>query len=653
MGQSNPKLVVIGWQGANWKSIHPLVDAGLMPNLRSLIEGGSIGKVKASGPGDPAILWTSIATGTTADKHGILSALEADPMSGAPRLAHGARRKVKAVWNIAMQSGLTAHVAGWYAASPAEELNGSSVTNEFVIPTAPGGAPWAILNGTIHPEQLAETAAQQRMHPSELRIADLHTFIPSLAAIDRDKDRRAWALADILAREISMHSIATWLLENRPWNLMMIGWHALGRACQRFMQYTAPRMEHVSQQDCATYGEVVNATYQFHDMLLGRLLELAGPDANFMLVAPAAYRTGAERPTSPVVQRLPGAWYMPYGVFCMSGPNIVQDHLVHGVKALDIAPTILATLGLAAGSDMPGRVIEEVFVQPPPMERIASWEKVAGDCGRGPGESEEEAAAAEAAIAELLGEGYTEPPRPTGFAAVVRREKLVNSILVHLAAGRYNDARPHLIELAAENPADLRIRLWLAHCHIVCGDREACRMAIQDLPREGAAGALVALLMAHVEFLDGHADKARAALAQAETAGADLAIVNYAAGVMYMLTSSSQQAERMLRRAIDLDPAFQAAHNMLAGLLSRRGDTAQAVDFARGSLEIDYASAFSHFALGLAMVGARDGDQAIQAFENSLAFDPNLRQARSWVVALRAEKQSRGLSSFAPVETQT
>src|SRR5258708_15613290 len=180
MGSSNPKVVVIGWQGANWKSIHPLVDAGLMPNLRSMIERGAMGNVRTSGPGDPAILWTSAATGKTADQHGILSALDCDPMSGSIQLTRGSKRRAKAVWNIAMQSGLVVHVAGWYAASPAEELNGSSITNEFVIAANPTEGPWPIRNGTLFPPRLAEQLAELRVHPSEISGQELLQFIPSL-----------------------------------------------------------------------------------------------------------------------------------------------------------------------------------------------------------------------------------------------------------------------------------------------------------------------------------------------------------------------------------------------------------------------------------------------------------------------------------------
>ena len=640
MGLPNPKVVVIGWQGANWKSIHPLVDAGLMPNLGSLIERGVIGNLRASGPGDPAVLWTSVATGKTADQHGILSALDCDPLSGKLRLARGSNRRAKAIWNIAMQSGLVAHVAGWYAASPAEELNGSSVSAEFVIPSLRAVGP--VRNGTIYPQRLAAHAAELRLHIRELAANELLPFIPTLDAIDQTKDIRVAALADILAREISMHAIVTWLMETEPWNLMTIGWHALGRACHRFMQYAAPRMPDVNEEDCAGFGGVVTEMYRFHDMLLGRLMELAGTEATFVIVSPAGYRCGPERPTAPDLRRLPGAWYKPYGVLCMAGPNIIQDELVHGASALDVAPSVLSILGLAPGADMPGRVIHEAFAQPPEAARIPSWEAVPGDCGMRAPESEEDEKAAAAAVAELLGEGYAEPVRPpSAAAAYVQRERLLNTVLIHLAAGRYQEARPALLELAAKSPQDLRIRLWLAHCQMVWGDREACREAMRGIPREGADGALVCLIETQLEAAEGNVTAALAAITQAELLGPELPIVNYAAAIMYMRLRLWERAEKRLRRAVTLDPALQSAHTLLSRLQFQRGDGAQAAESARNSLEIDYASALSHLAFGFAMVGTGQGDQALGAFEKSAALDPSLEEAGAWVTIIKAERQAR------------
>jgi len=64
------KLLLIGWDAADWKFIMPLLDAGLMPTLDGLINAGMMGNLASLQPMLSPMLWTSIATGKRADSMG-------------------------------------------------------------------------------------------------------------------------------------------------------------------------------------------------------------------------------------------------------------------------------------------------------------------------------------------------------------------------------------------------------------------------------------------------------------------------------------------------------------------------------------------------------------------------------------------------------
>src|SRR6266446_5521215 len=64
------RVLLVGWDAADWQVIHPLLDGGLMPNMERLIEGGVMGNVASLSPMLSPILWTSIATGKRAYVHG-------------------------------------------------------------------------------------------------------------------------------------------------------------------------------------------------------------------------------------------------------------------------------------------------------------------------------------------------------------------------------------------------------------------------------------------------------------------------------------------------------------------------------------------------------------------------------------------------------
>ena len=63
------KVLVIGWDAADWKVIMPLIQEGKMPTLQKLMEGGVYGRVKTLDPPLSPMLWTSMATGMRAEKH--------------------------------------------------------------------------------------------------------------------------------------------------------------------------------------------------------------------------------------------------------------------------------------------------------------------------------------------------------------------------------------------------------------------------------------------------------------------------------------------------------------------------------------------------------------------------------------------------------
>src|SRR5689334_12332839 len=146
---SNPKptrrILLIGWDAADWQVITPMLEAGQMPVLEKLIEEGVMGNIATLQPVISPMLWTSIATGKTADKHGVLGFTERDPESGEPRPFSSLSRKTKALWNIFQQAlGWRCHVSNWWASHPAEPLDGITVSNFFFTTKRVGPNIWRV-----------------------------------------------------------------------------------------------------------------------------------------------------------------------------------------------------------------------------------------------------------------------------------------------------------------------------------------------------------------------------------------------------------------------------------------------------------------------------------------------------------------------------
>ncbi|MGB4905330.1 MAG: alkaline phosphatase family protein, partial [Saprospiraceae bacterium] len=125
------KVLVIGWDAADWKVLNPLMDQGLMPNLTKLVDSGVMGRIATLDPPLSPTLWTSIATGKRPYKHGIHGFVEPTPNGKGIRPINITGRKVKAIWNILNQHNMKTNVIGWWPSHPAEPVNGIYVSDFY------------------------------------------------------------------------------------------------------------------------------------------------------------------------------------------------------------------------------------------------------------------------------------------------------------------------------------------------------------------------------------------------------------------------------------------------------------------------------------------------------------------------------------------
>ncbi|MBA3481395.1 MAG: alkaline phosphatase family protein [Pirellulales bacterium] len=174
------KLLLVGWDAADWEVIQPLLDRGELPTLRRLIENGASGPLASLEPMLSPMLWTSIATGKHPHKHGIHGFTEARPDGRGIRAAASTSRTTKAIWNILSQNNLRTSAVGWYASHPAEPIRGVCVSNHYTVAPQPG-VPWQMATGTVFPEELSATLAGLRLRPEEVRLQELQAFIPNAA----------------------------------------------------------------------------------------------------------------------------------------------------------------------------------------------------------------------------------------------------------------------------------------------------------------------------------------------------------------------------------------------------------------------------------------------------------------------------------------
>lgn len=403
------RLLLVGWDAADWQVIDPLLDAGRMPNLARLIKGGTIATLATLHPPYSPILWTSIATGQRPAQHGITGFIEPTPDGLSTRPVSSLSRRVKALWNIATQSGLRSVVVGWYPSHPAEPIDGVMISNMFGKlndDTTPPRLP----QDAVHPRDWTERLDKLRRAGADVPDETLRLFMPDLDQADRTKNTRIRALARIVAENVNIHAAATHALRHAEWDLACVYYDGIDHLCHGFMEYHPPRLPWVNDGPFALYSGVVAQGYCWHDTILGELLDLAGPQTTVMLVSDHGFESGQLRaPESPAEHAGPSHDHRHFGVLAMAGPGIGVGRRVHGAGLLDITPTILHLFGLPVGRDMEGRVLLDALDGPAPIEHIDSWETCPGAAGQHPADAPFDPAGVIAAMKQLVELGYIAP----------------------------------------------------------------------------------------------------------------------------------------------------------------------------------------------------------------------------------------------------
>ena len=469
------RMLLIGWDSADWKIIHPMIDRGELPALQSIIEGGVSGNLATLEPQLSPMLWTSIATGKMAYHHGVAGFTEVDPSSGRVVPVSAATRRCRTLWEILGERGLKSHVVGWFATQGERDLNGCMVSNlhshlKDVKPDQ-DSADWpSSPPGTYWPPELAAELDELRVSPYEIDPDEIvRLFVPRAPEVDQSKDQRLSLLVERLAEAYSVQAAATWLLEQRPdWDFMAVYFRAIDEISHIFMPFHPPRMEGVPEQDYEIYKGVVEMTYRAHDLMLQRLLDLAGREAAVMLVSDHGFHSDHLRPRyTPNVPAGITVWHRNQGVIAMKGDGIQNDALVHGARLLDIAPTILHWFGLPVGEDMEGRVLEEAFSSPAPVVTLPTWER--GTHGHQRARMSEDES--KALLDQFVKLGYIdEIPADANLAAIeTDRENAWNMARACLYGARFEEALPLLEDCHFAFPERSDHAQLLARCQLALG----------------------------------------------------------------------------------------------------------------------------------------------------------------------------------------
>lgn len=627
------RVLLVGWDAADWQMIHPAIERGHMPTLAGLMDRGVWGNLATTRPILSPMLWNSIATGKRPREHGVHGFTEPAPDGAGVRPTTSTSRKCKAIWNLLSHHGMKTNVVGWYASHPAEPIEGVMVSNQFEHFRVEAGRATPPPPSSVHPEAEVTRLAPLRVHPSEIDATAILPFVPTarelVAGGDERHAKRLGKMQQMLAQTATVHAVATRLMTATDWDLTAVYYEGIDRFGHEFMEFHPPKMDEVSQEDFDAYQHGMAGIYRFHDMMLQTLLDLAGEDTAVLLISDHGYYNDHLRPDPREGEAGPVDWHRPFGVFAAAGPGIQSGSRLYGASILDITPTLLQLLGLPAGYDMPGRVLAEVLEQTEPLDRIESWEEVEGECGMHPPALRVDPADSRAAMEQLVALGYVEAPSADTEKTVREtidgnRFQLIQSLV---DANQYRDAIEELERLGPEMLESAAAQMLKASCLLAIGDKEGAREVLAPMVEQDPDRPRTRMMLGALEFAEGNADAALSHLEVVAASDPRLPGLHNKLGSVYLETKRYDAAIAAFEKALSIDGDSPLA---LTGRAAARLETCEpeaALEDAMLAGELIHHQPRAHYLIGRALMALGRAEEAVEALEVCVKQAPRMRLA--------------------------
>ena len=364
------RVVFVGLDGADWNLLDQYVARGVMPNLGRLAAEGFSGRLRTMDPPLSPVLWTTMMTGVSPIAHRILDFAQFDPATGQKEPILSSERRAPAIWNMATAGGKRSAVFGLWATYPAEAIDGLIVSDRLFSFLFRGAIPPA---GVVFPRQReswardAVTRASRAVDYSELR-----TYLPWLSDADFRSASESGhpyaqptsALRRILIEERVYRELSLeWIEKERP-DLAVVyveGTDAIGHV---FAPYAPPRQRSISQRDFDRYQAVPERFFRLIDEALGQFARAAAASgAVLMIASDHGFVWGDRRPSATAngTTANAAAWHAPEGIYLIWGPGVAPNtgHNAQG-GIQQIAATLLSLLGLPPGRDLEGLPLDGV-----------------------------------------------------------------------------------------------------------------------------------------------------------------------------------------------------------------------------------------------------------------------------------------------------
>ena len=338
-----PRVMLIGLDGADFRNLRPLAEAGRVPHLDGLMQQGVTSLLETVDPASP-IVWTSVATGVVPARHGI--EFFRDELR---RPAGTTHRRAPTFWNVLSACGRSVGVVSWWATFPAEDVDGYLIS-PYVVLMPPSGE-----TARVH-DLGAKDETLRKAYPPTLQ-AEIEPFLKRSEDMDLDEypglyvdTKRTTNTPWVLAKDTSYHAIALHMLEHHPVETVAFYFQGIDAVSHDWDRYVMGKPTNkvrdpiVSPEEVAAADARIETMYELTDGLVGELLAHATPETDVIVLSDHGWNYDGT-----------SHWNELPGVFIASGPSF-RDDFDGEISVLDITPIVLAIIGVPVSRELDGSI---------------------------------------------------------------------------------------------------------------------------------------------------------------------------------------------------------------------------------------------------------------------------------------------------------
>lgn len=257
------RVLIIGWDGADWKVLQPMLEAGELPNLSGLIERGAHGDCLSTVPSHSWCAWPSFMTALNPAGHGVFDILEHKP--GVSRRLPVTYRSIKA---RTVFDDLTA------AEKTTLALN---IPLTFPTPAVKG----KVIGGGVLP------AARSYTHPPDLQQElDANAPFPiNGMSWTTFRNRPEAFLEEAAAITAKRQRTFEYLLDTTDWDVAVLVYVSTDRIQHCLMEHISPDHPAYEELKEGPVAKQTRGVYQQLDEGLGRLLARTDDDDLVMFMS--------------------------------------------------------------------------------------------------------------------------------------------------------------------------------------------------------------------------------------------------------------------------------------------------------------------------------------------------------------------------------